>query len=195
MVFILLPPTCVKPYNFIFNWNFCSESFSGSIRPLGRHVLFFTSNCMFEARGCTIIAIQGSQGDISDFTSNFWNPPLDTLNYNNKFGTFSSCCTGQKVFMKRQLNIPHKYLTLISGIPTEIIVNWKFLVPHYLVHDSKVPLYYNISPRCCEIWKVNAATFFILTVLHPDTYYQFCSWISYFNTLGFKWANLHPVTT
>ena len=65
-----------------------------SIRPFvdsnrdGRHVPFFTSNCMFEARGCTIIAIQGSQGEISDFTSNFWNPPLDTLNYNNKFSSW-----------------------------------------------------------------------------------------------------------
>ena len=40
-----------------------------SIRPFvdsnrdGRHVPFFTSNCMFEARGCTIITIQDSQDE------------------------------------------------------------------------------------------------------------------------------------
>ena len=34
-------------------------------------VTLFTSNYKFEARGCTIITIQGNQGEISDITSNF----------------------------------------------------------------------------------------------------------------------------
>ena len=93
-----------------------------SIRPFvdsnrdGRHVPFFTSNCMFEARGCTIITIQGSQGEISDFTSNFWNSPLDTLNCNNKFCTFSNWYTGYKIFVKRQLLIPHKYFQVFHWL-------------------------------------------------------------------------------
>ena len=90
----LLPPTCVKTYNFCFQLEPCAECCSRSLRPLGRHVTFFTSNYNLEARGSTIITIQDSQDEIPGLTSKFWNFPLDTLNCNNKFCTFSSCYTG-----------------------------------------------------------------------------------------------------
>ena len=74
-----------------------------------------TSNCKFEARGCTIIAIQDSQDEISGLTSKFRNPPLDTLNCNDKFGTFSSCCTDSKAFVKRETLSPTNTFPTISG--------------------------------------------------------------------------------
>jgi len=43
------------------------------------------SNDKFEAWGYTIITLQDSQGELSEFTSKFWNIPLDTLNCNNNF--------------------------------------------------------------------------------------------------------------
>ena len=97
----LLPPTCVKSYNFCFQLEPCAECCSRSLRPFGRHVTFSTSNYKFEARGCIIIAIQDNQGEIPGLTSKFWNFPLDTLNCNNKFCTLSSCCTDSKAFVKR----------------------------------------------------------------------------------------------
>ena len=79
---------------FIFQLDFCAEFYCGPIDRLGRHVTLFTSNDKFEARGFTIITLQDSQDEISEFTSKLWNPPLVTLNCNNNFGTFSSCYTG-----------------------------------------------------------------------------------------------------
>ena len=71
--------------------------------------MHFTSNCKFEARGCTIIAIQDSQDEISGLTSKFRNSPLDTLNGNDKFCTFSSYYTGSKSICETLNTIPHKY--------------------------------------------------------------------------------------
>ena len=82
----------------------------------GRHVTLFTSNCKFEARGFTIITLQDIQDEISGLTSKFRNPPLDTLNCNNNFGTFSSCCTDSKAFVKRETLSPTNTFTNYLGM-------------------------------------------------------------------------------
>ena len=122
-------------------------------------VTFFTSNYKFEARGCTIIAIQDSQGEIPGLTSKFWNFPLGTLNCNDKNFVLLVAVVLLQSICETLNNIPHKYFHLTRGVPlrmwnyvssantaTPVLYSFytlvptknklRFFVPHILVHDS-----------------------------------------------------------
>ena len=141
-----LPPTCeeiwkkkislgyfrtrvCKIFNWIFEYGFlvcpwtgygtiwCFPGATHEFLPVVRHVTIFTSNDKFEARRCTISTLQHTQVNFQNLLLNpensLWAPWIVTI----VLFTYSSCSSGSKYLVNRQLPSPTKCFT-ISRITT-----------------------------------------------------------------------------